>query len=141
MKTKFLLFLIIILTSYGLSAQSRSDDSLATIKTALNYIQGYYTNDASRMEQALHPELAKRMIDKNDRGEDQFHQMSALTLINGTKYHPPIPVANQKADVYVTDIFKDAAMVKIITNGWIDFLQLHRWRGNWVIVNVLWEKK
>src|SRR6516225_3501981 len=37
-------------------------DNAAITKTALDYIEGWYTGDAVRMERALHPELAKRMI-------------------------------------------------------------------------------
>ena len=37
-------------------------DSAAIRATALDYIEGWYSNDASRMERALHPKLAKRMM-------------------------------------------------------------------------------
>jgi hypothetical protein len=45
----------------------------------------------------------------------------------------------RRQEVTVTDIFRDAATAKVIASGWVDFLQLHRWHGRWVIVNVLWE--
>src|SRR4051812_14973787 len=37
-------------------------DSAAIKATALDYIEGWYTGDAERMERALHPELAKRIV-------------------------------------------------------------------------------
>lgn len=123
----------------GLKAQDRTQDSLAIIKTAHNYIDGYYTNDTLRMQSALHPELAKRIITKNASGNEQLGQMGALTLILNTKNHPPTPSDKRRQDVFVTDIFRDAATVKIIASGWVDFLQLHKWHGHWAIVNVLWE--
>lgn len=43
------------------SSQSRSD-SAAIRQTALDYIQGWYTGDAARMQRAVHPELAKRVL-------------------------------------------------------------------------------
>src|SRR5262249_48228671 len=40
-----------------------SEADLAAIKqTALDYIEGYYEGNAERMERALHPELAKRIV-------------------------------------------------------------------------------
>ena len=120
--------------------EQRRQDSLAIIQTALDYIDGYYTSDGARMERALHPELSKKIIMKTPRGE-QLSQMSALTLIQITKAHPTTPEAQRQHDVFVTDIFRDAATAKVIASDWVDYLQLHRWHGHWVIVNVLWELK
>ena len=140
MKKTFLLFSILLLASSLLRAQTtREQDSLAIIKTSHDYIDGYYTADADRMQSALHPDLAKRIIMKNPQGYEMIQQMSALGLIQATKNHPPMPADKRRQDVTVTDIFRDAATVKIIANDWVDYLQLHRWHGHWVIVNVLWE--
>jgi hypothetical protein len=52
-----------LLLTIGAIAQDKSSDDEAAIKaTALNYIEGWYDGDAARMESALHPELAKRII-------------------------------------------------------------------------------
>jgi hypothetical protein len=34
---------------------------------ALDYIEGWYTGDAARMERALHPDLAKRIVESDAR--------------------------------------------------------------------------
>ncbi|HWD89571.1 MAG TPA: nuclear transport factor 2 family protein [Mucilaginibacter sp.] len=139
MKIIFLICAAAMLFAVAANAQTRTQDSLAIIKTAHDYIDGYYTNDTTRMQGALHPELAKRIIAKNANGNEQLGQMGAMTLILNTKNHPPIPADKRRQDVTVTDIFRDAATAKVIASGWVDFLQLHRWHGRWVIVNVLWE--
>ena len=41
----------------------------------------------------------------------------------------------------ILDIFGNAASAKAIMADWIDYLQLAKVDGRWVIVNVLWEKK
>ena len=92
------------------NTRSRQQDSLAIIQTALDYIDGYYTSDAARMERALHPELSKKIVFKTQRGE-QLGQMSALTLIQITKENPPTPEAKREKQVFVTDIFRDAGTV------------------------------
>jgi len=74
------------------------------------------------------------------RGE-QLSQMSALTLIQITKENPPAPADKRQEQVFVTDIFRNAATAKITSADWVNYLQLHRWHGRWVIVNVLWELK
>ena len=59
------------------SAQTRAD-STAITAAALDYIDGYYSGNAERMERAVHPELAKRIIRTNpDNNRSALSQMSA----------------------------------------------------------------
>ena len=39
------------------------------------------------------------------------------------------------------DVFGNAAVAKVVMADWIDYLQLVRVEGRWLIVNVLWERK
>ena len=48
-------------TSSQANAQSTSDTELIK-QAALDYIEGWYEGNAERMERALHPELAKRLV-------------------------------------------------------------------------------
>ncbi len=58
------LFLALAFCALGTQAQTpiADADKVAITQTALDYIEGWYAGDATRMERALHPELAKRMI-------------------------------------------------------------------------------
>src|SRR6516225_441086 len=60
-------------------------DDVAIKQTALDYIEGWYEGDPARMERALHPELAKRMVVSDMRGHSQLHQISAMTLVQSTR--------------------------------------------------------
>jgi hypothetical protein len=116
-------------------------DSAGIRQAALDYIEGYYEGNGERMERALHPELAKRIIRTNEQGMSQFSSMSAMALVQGTKagYGTKIPVAERHKDVTILDIYQNAASAKIYASGWMDYLHLAKWNGRWVIVNVLWE--
>ena len=119
-------------------------DSAGIRQTALNYIEGWYAGNAERMEQALHPELAKRIVITDpSSGKSRLSQMSAMTLVQGTRAGggKKTPVSEQLKDVSILDIYNNAASVKINASGWIDYLQLAKWNGDWKIVNVLWELK
>jgi len=120
-----------------------SADSAAIRQTALDYIQGWYTGDAARMEGALHPELAKRIVQSDSLGRFRLDQQSAMTLVQGTRngYGKTTPQADRHDDVRILDIYRNAASVRIDASYWIDYLQVAKWRGRWVIVNVLWELK
>jgi hypothetical protein len=121
-----------------------ADETDAIRATALDYIDGWYTGDAARMERALHPELVKRIVRSDGKsGSPRLEQMGASVLVDhvraggGTK----TPKSERKEDVKVLDVFGDAAVARIDAGAWIDYLQLHKWNGRWVIVNVLWELK
>jgi hypothetical protein len=142
------LILIVSIFSFvpGVEAQTASasnGDREAIKQTALDYIEGWYEGNADRMERALHPDLAKRIVNTNDRGRSRLDQMSALGLIQGTRagYGKDTPREKQLKDVTILDIFGNAASVKIVATDWIDYLHVAKYNGRWVIVNVLWELK
>ena len=128
----------------AMAQTSPTDDNAAITKTALNYIEGWYEADAARMESALHPELAKRMIYTDPKtGRSQFNHMGAMRLVQLTRVSSgkDIPKEKQQKDVTILDVFENAACAKVVATDWVDYLQLARSNGRWVIVNVLWELK
>src|SRR6267378_2079016 len=140
---RLLLTALTAVASTALTAQTAPTavDSLAIRQAALDYIEGYYEGDAARMERALHPELAKRIVRVDPNGRYQLGQMGAMTLVQGTRAGggKDIPVAERRSDVTIFDIYQNAASAKIYASGWVDYLHLAKWNGRWVIVNVLWE--
>ena len=124
-------------------AQSATD-SAGIRAAALDYIEGWYEGNAERMERALHPELAKRIVNTDPRnGRSNLGQMSALSLINGVKRGggKDTPVAQQRKEVKILDIFGNTASVRVDAVSWVDYLHIARSNGRWVIVNVLWENR
>ena len=58
------LFLLLIIPTKAQDNQT-STDAAAVRTTVTNYIEAYYTGDAGRMEQTLHPHYLKHMIHGN----------------------------------------------------------------------------
>lgn len=137
------IFIVVIMHALSLQAQTAAD-SAAIKKAALDYVEGWYEGNTERMERALHPELAKRIVrtDPNS-GRSRLEQMSAMTLVQGVKRGggKDTPVEQQQKDVFILDIFQNTASAKAIMSGWIDYMHLAKWNGEWKIVNVLWELK
>ena len=126
------------------AAQRGAEDSSAIRTTALNYIEGWYTGDAARMESALHPDLAKRIVRTDpSTGQSQIQSMTAAMLVGSTRAGggSRTPEQRRQKDVTILDIYQNAAVAKVIASDWVDYLQLAKWNGKWVIVNVLWELK
>ena len=85
-KTFSLITIVLLVATVAVAQTGTSDENAAITKTALNYIEGWYEGDAARMESALHPELAKRMIYTDPKsGRSQFNHMGAMALVQGTK--------------------------------------------------------
>ena len=141
-KITFVSALFIIALTTHANAQSPAD-ATAIKQTALDYIEGWYEGNPERMEKALHPELAKRIVHTNPEGRSRLDQMSAMSLVLGTRRGggKDTPKEKQQKDVTILDVFENAASVKVVASDWIDYLHVAKFNGRWVIVNVLWELK
>lgn len=147
MRNLCLLFVLLMMTiASGAHAQSTASNAEATAirQTALDYIEGWYEGNAERMERALHPELAKRIVRTNPQNkQSRLDQMSAMSLVQGTRRGGGRNTTKERQhkDVTILDVYENAASVKIMASDWIDYLHMAKFNGRWVIVNVLWELK
>jgi hypothetical protein len=123
------------------AAAQPAADSAAIRQTALDYIEGWYEGNAERMERALHPDLAKRIINTDQRGRNVLGHQSAMTLVQYVRRGGGRDDPNRRTDVRILDIFANTASVRVDAGTWIDYLHVARWNGRWVIVNVLWETR
>lgn len=139
----FLLLFVSVVHAQAQTQPQPSADADAIKQTALDYIEGWYEGNAERMERALHPELAKRIVRSDAKGRSSLGHMGAMQLVQYTRMSDGknIPKDKQQKDVTVLDIFGGAASAKIVATDWIDYLHLAKFNGRWVIVNVLWEMK
>ncbi len=137
------MILIVFAATIATKAQTTVSeaDKAAITQTALDYLEGWYAGDAERMERALHPELAKRIVRTNAQGQSRLEQMGAMTLVQYTRRGggKETPKDKQVKDVTILDVFGNAATVKAVATDWVDYLHIAKANGRWVIVNVLWE--
>ena len=140
MKSLPALLVLALLPVATLRAQGAADSN-GIRQAALDYIEGYYEGNAERMARAVHPELAKRIVNVDERGRYRLGQMSAMTLVEGTRAGGgrDTPASERRKDVTILDIYQSSASAKIYASGWVDYLHLAKWNGRWVIINVLWE--
>jgi len=119
-----------------------ADPNAGIKKTALNYVEGWYDADAARMEKALHPDLAKRVLMPNSyNGKGRIEQMSAMTLYQAVKARSgnPTPADQRTTKIAVLDVYGNTASVRADMHEWIDYMHMVKVGGEWKIVNVLWE--
>ena len=80
---------LILVGLFGSVAPARGQsgaDTAAIKQTALHYLEGWYECNPERMERALNPDLAKRIVSNNPQtGKDRLDELSALKLVQITR--------------------------------------------------------
>lgn len=136
--------LALLVGAWGTTLAQTPADSAAIRAAALDYAEGWYEGNGQRMARAVHPELVKRIVIWDSLSQRSVIQnMGATALVNGTSrgFGKDTPPDRQEKAVKILDVFQGAASVRITMADWIDYLQLAKVDGRWVIVNVLWERK
>ena len=123
----------------GLQAQATAADSTAIVAAALDYLEGWYEGNADRMDRALHPDLAKRVVMNTADGKSELQHMGEQDLVGMTRRRGERDKVDLRDRIRILDVFGKAAVVRADADSWVDFLQIARIEGEWVIVNVLWE--
>ena len=116
-------------------------DSVAIHEVVLDYVDGWWTGDAERMESALHPNLVKRNVFMHrETGRSMMNSSSKYEMVEYTRAGGGSQNPDMKGDVEVEilAIAGDIANVFAASDRYVDYLHLVRWNGKWVIVNVLW---
>lgn len=142
---RFVLSTVIVLAiGAGSAGAQTAADTGAIRATALDYAEGWYEGNGARMARAVHPELVKRIVMWDSVSKRSVIQtMGATALVNGTfrGFGKDTPADRQEKAVDVLDVFQNVASVRVTMADWIDYLQVAKIEGRWVIVNVLWERK
>jgi hypothetical protein len=143
MKNKLFAAFVMLLFCGVVSFGQTDVDREAIKRTAFNYAEGWYEGDPAKMESALSPDLAKRIVRTNAQGQSGLGQMTAMSLVQGTRggSGKETPKEQQQKDVTILDMFGGAATVKLEMRDWIDYMHIGKMNGKWVIINVLWEMK
>ena len=117
-------------------------DRAAVEQAALDYVEGIYTSDVSRIERSVHPQLTKRGFWRDSAtqpwGQQEtmtYEQLVALTKTWNAKKNRDTTI--KKVDVY--DVLDQTASARVTAMWGIDYLQLAKYDGRWKIINILWQ--
>ena len=127
---------LILLVNLSAAAPTKSaDDSSAVRDTVTNYIEAYYTGDARRMQQTLHPHYLKHMI----HGDIPMREKTGAEMVKEVRAHGPadVPAIQKTEQVSVLDIAGNIASAKLVTPGWTDYMTLSKVDGQWKILSVV----
>ncbi|MGA0605799.1 nuclear transport factor 2 family protein [Phenylobacterium sp. VNQ135] len=117
-------------------------DVRAVEAVAYDYVDGQLEGDPRRVARALHPDLAKRAVEKNPDEVFGLRRMSKDELVELTAQGVlKTPKEQWSRSVKVLDITGDVAVARVDTPWFTDYFHLGRFGEQWVIVNAMWQPK
>jgi hypothetical protein len=141
MKKWILMIAALVLLPSAALAQSDADRE-GVRQAVLDYVEGIYTVDASRIERSVHPELAKRgfFVKKGETAYSSdvmtFQQLVEVAKTFNKSGRVP---KDAPKEVVIFDISDQTASAKLTAVWGIDYIHLAKYDGKWKFVNVLWQ--
>ncbi|MGA7753207.1 MAG: nuclear transport factor 2 family protein [Candidatus Sulfotelmatobacter sp.] len=132
----FGLFTLLLLNAASAAQPPNTSDEAAVRATVTDYIEGYYTGDAARMEKSLHPHYLKHTISGPD-GQLKMTEKTGLQMVQDVRSNGPEKSPDKTELITVLEIAGDIASAKLVTAHWVDFITLSKWNGEWKIVSVV----
>ncbi len=123
-----------------MTTQKVDTDTEAIIQAASDYYGGWYSAGPEQIARSLHPALVKRAILQNKQGEDYLYNLDKEQMVEKTRQGggTDIPADKRHFEVTVLDQYEGIAAVKVVGYEYVDYLQLAKENGQWLIVNALW---
>jgi hypothetical protein len=136
-----LAFVLCLLPPFlGISAlaedsKTAGNDSSAVRATVETYMEAYFSGDAQRMQQMLHPHDLKHRIHGNMpmSGQAGSEMVEEVRSEGSTD----LPEAEQTDQITILDISADIASVKLVTLRSVAYMTLLKSGGEWKILSVV----
>lgn len=139
-----LLFVIFIATLLPaeIFAQSQPEHKAVTM-AVLDYVEGIYEVAPERIERSVAKDLAKvgywRAPEENNYDESTMSYEQLVKLAGSWNAEGRVDAAEAPKKIEVLDILDQTAVVKLSAAWGIDYLNLAKIDGRWMIKNVLWQ--
>jgi hypothetical protein len=138
--TKIVFSLLLCIVTNFLGAQ----DKESVEKACMNYIEGFYQGDTTKLIAALKPSLYKIGFWKNKTSgtydfDGQMTYRQALDYAKSVLAKKNFAKADAPKKVEVLDIMKTTAAAKVTAWWGVDYILLSKQNGKWMIEEVLWE--
>jgi hypothetical protein len=129
------------MTTSPSSDLSRSGEEAAVARVALDYFEGWFEGDATRVERALHSDLVKRTLETDSAGGETLDTETAQSLLDATSkgIGRTRGQGDRRIEVEVEDVYGAIANVTVCSTVYREYLHLVRTGEGWKIVSALWQ--
>lgn len=137
------LFVLPLCSAQAQTASANNADREAVRQAALDYVEGIYNVDPSRIERSVHPKLAKLGFYRPP-ADETYRPGASMTferLIEIAKNFNKEGQLSKDApkEITVYDVLDQTATAKLVADWGIDYMHLAKFDGKWMIVNIVWQ--
>lgn len=131
--------------SIKLSSIATKNDTLEIKNKSLGYLIALQKLNPQLMDSVMNEGLNKITIGYDRNKREQFGKKTTKEQMidfakdwnkSGAKF-PPSP----KNEIKILDIYNRIATVKLVSDNWVEYLQLIKLDGKWQIMNLIWQYK
>jgi hypothetical protein len=120
----------------------KNPDRAAVEAAALDYVEGIYTADPSRIERSVHTQLTKRGFWRDSASAPWGPQLTMtyeqlVALAKKWNADKKQDTSIKRVDVY--EVLDQTASAKITAQWGIDYMHLAKYDGRWKIINIVWQ--
>jgi Putative lumazine-binding len=140
------LLTVLTLASITLPAraqQASPSDRDAVRRAALDYLEGFYEGDSTKIVRSVRPDVRKvGYYTEQPSPKYLSEEMSFQAMIdyaNNFRKRGRSTPATAPREVSVGEVNDQTATAKVVAWWGIDYLQLAKYDGKWMIVNVMWQ--
>ena len=106
---------------------------------ALDYFEGWYDADETRVARALHPGLVKRSAELTD-GERPLRTTTKEMMLDYVRHGGGVADRTDEAiEVVVVDVHRDIASAVVCSAQYREYLHLVRTPEGWQVVHAFWQ--
>lgn len=126
-------------------AQAPADDRAAVRQAVLDYVEGFYEGDTTRLVRSVWPEVRKwgyaraRGADGAYRGMAMAFPAGFLQYAAGVREGRTRTPADAPKTITLFDVQDQTASAKLTAWWGTDYLLLAKEQGRWMITHVLWQ--
>ena len=118
----------------------RAEDSAAIRSCLLDYFEGWFEGDATRMDRALHPGLAKHSLGQGPDRSDTLDVTTKDEMVEATRQglgrSRDLPDRGIRIDI--ASVSGDIASAIVHSAVYVEYALLARTRDGWRITGTLW---
>ena len=134
--------LVLLVAPCGVSAQT-SADSAKIRATAMNYIEGFYEGDSTKLIRAVRPEVYKygfyKAPDSTSYRGMQMTWPGFMNYARNVKTNNRQEPATSVRKVQLLDVLDQTAAVKVTAVWGTDYLLMAKYGSEWMITHVSWQ--
>lgn len=132
----------LFLAAPGVAAQE-ADDREAVRQAVLDYVEGFYQGDTTRLVRSVWPEVRKYGYARQEPGAE-YEGMAMpyagfMRFARGVREGRNRPPADAPKEIVLFDVQDQTASAKLTAWWGTDYLLLAKENGRWMITHVLWQ--